>query len=314
MAATPDAAGPPATPWVVAHRGASAYAPENTIPAFTLAAEQGATFVEFDLQRTKDGALVLLHDTDARAHDRRRGGLPRSRPAGRGEGRDATAVAAGRLHAGRSAPARRRPLVRRALRGHAHPDVCRDDRGGARADRAVHRAEGARPVSGHRGGDAGRVEGRRPGSAMGRPAHAGAAAVVHGRTASSILARDLQHPPADPSALRSGRRGAVDRRSRAGGGPDVRDRAEPRQAGGARRSDARPPRARARGMLVTPYTFRASVGRHVRRRRRRDARRACAGRRRRDHRQPGQGVREGRASAVPCRRGGSETAPYLTKM
>lgn len=58
-----QAAAPPSRPWVVAHRGASAYAPENTLPAFTLAAEQGATFVEFDLQRTKDGALVLLHDT-----------------------------------------------------------------------------------------------------------------------------------------------------------------------------------------------------------------------------------------------------------
>lgn len=53
----------PRTPWVVAHRGASAYAPENTVPAFTLAADQGATFVEIDLQRTRDGALVVLHDT-----------------------------------------------------------------------------------------------------------------------------------------------------------------------------------------------------------------------------------------------------------
>lgn len=63
MTNTPDAAGPPATPWVVAHRGASARAPENTIPAFVQAADLGATFVEFDVQRTKDGALVLLHDT-----------------------------------------------------------------------------------------------------------------------------------------------------------------------------------------------------------------------------------------------------------
>jgi glycerophosphoryl diester phosphodiesterase len=63
MAVMTEAAGPPAKPWVVAHRGAAAYAPENTVPAFTLAAEQGATFVEFDLQRTRDGALVLLHDT-----------------------------------------------------------------------------------------------------------------------------------------------------------------------------------------------------------------------------------------------------------
>jgi glycerophosphoryl diester phosphodiesterase len=49
-------------PWLVAHRGASAYAPENTVPAFVLAAEQGAAFVEFDLQLTKDGQLVALHD------------------------------------------------------------------------------------------------------------------------------------------------------------------------------------------------------------------------------------------------------------
>jgi glycerophosphoryl diester phosphodiesterase len=48
--------------WVIAHRGASAYAPENTVPAFTLAAEQGADFVEFDLQLTKDRQIVCLHD------------------------------------------------------------------------------------------------------------------------------------------------------------------------------------------------------------------------------------------------------------
>ena len=50
------------TIWNVGHRGASAYAPENTVPAFTLAAEQGATFVEFDLQLTKDRQIVCLHD------------------------------------------------------------------------------------------------------------------------------------------------------------------------------------------------------------------------------------------------------------
>ena len=50
------------TPWLIAHRGASAYAPENTVPAFRLAAEQGATFVEFDLRLTKDRQLVCLHD------------------------------------------------------------------------------------------------------------------------------------------------------------------------------------------------------------------------------------------------------------
>jgi len=49
-------------PWLIAHRGASAYAPENTVPAFRLAADQGATFVEFDLQLTKDRQIVCLHD------------------------------------------------------------------------------------------------------------------------------------------------------------------------------------------------------------------------------------------------------------
>jgi glycerophosphoryl diester phosphodiesterase len=52
----------PSRPWLIAHRGASAYAPENTVPAFVLAADQGATFVEFDLRLTKDGAVVCLHD------------------------------------------------------------------------------------------------------------------------------------------------------------------------------------------------------------------------------------------------------------
>lgn len=52
----------PKRPWIVGHRGASAYAPENTIPALLLAAQQGATYVEYDLQPTKDGVLVLLHD------------------------------------------------------------------------------------------------------------------------------------------------------------------------------------------------------------------------------------------------------------
>jgi len=47
---------------LVAHRGASAYAPEHTVEAYRLAIEQGADFVEQDLQVTKDGALVCLHD------------------------------------------------------------------------------------------------------------------------------------------------------------------------------------------------------------------------------------------------------------
>lgn len=49
-------------PLVIAHRGASAYAPENTMPAFVLAAEQGAEMAELDVQRTADGAIVVFHD------------------------------------------------------------------------------------------------------------------------------------------------------------------------------------------------------------------------------------------------------------
>src|SRR5215475_9641455 len=47
---------------LIAHRGASAYAPEHTTEAYRLAIEQGSDFVEQDLQITKDGALVCLHD------------------------------------------------------------------------------------------------------------------------------------------------------------------------------------------------------------------------------------------------------------
>ncbi|WP_431910578.1 glycerophosphodiester phosphodiesterase [Nonomuraea jabiensis] len=47
----------------VAHRGASAYAPENTIAAFELADKQRADVFELDVQETKDHELVLMHDT-----------------------------------------------------------------------------------------------------------------------------------------------------------------------------------------------------------------------------------------------------------
>ena len=47
---------------VFAHRGASAYAPENTLPAFALAMEQGADGIELDIHLTKDGELVVIHD------------------------------------------------------------------------------------------------------------------------------------------------------------------------------------------------------------------------------------------------------------
>ncbi|MFJ9848845.1 glycerophosphodiester phosphodiesterase [Streptomyces sp. NPDC101150] len=50
-------------PLVIAHRGASRYAPENTLAAVDAAHRRGLTWVENDVQRTKDGQLVVLHDT-----------------------------------------------------------------------------------------------------------------------------------------------------------------------------------------------------------------------------------------------------------
>ena len=47
---------------LVAHRGASAYAPEHTGAAYELAIEQGADYIEPDLQITSDGVLIALHD------------------------------------------------------------------------------------------------------------------------------------------------------------------------------------------------------------------------------------------------------------
>ncbi|MCG5214540.1 glycerophosphodiester phosphodiesterase family protein [Streptosporangium soli] len=70
-AIVPEAvAAPPSTVVNVAHRGASAYAPENTVAAFKLARRQQADMVEFDVQETRDRRLVVMHDaTLARTTD-----------------------------------------------------------------------------------------------------------------------------------------------------------------------------------------------------------------------------------------------------
>lgn len=47
-----------------AHRGASAYYPENTLSAFYAGIDMGANGVETDVQKTRDGVLVLFHDRD----------------------------------------------------------------------------------------------------------------------------------------------------------------------------------------------------------------------------------------------------------
>lgn len=47
---------------VIAHRGASAYAPENTMISFVKAAQCGATWVEFDVKLAGDGTAIVFHD------------------------------------------------------------------------------------------------------------------------------------------------------------------------------------------------------------------------------------------------------------
>jgi glycerophosphoryl diester phosphodiesterase len=52
----------PRTLGIIAHRGASGYAPENTSAAFDLAIELGATAIEIDVRMTRDGHLIVWHD------------------------------------------------------------------------------------------------------------------------------------------------------------------------------------------------------------------------------------------------------------
>lgn len=47
----------------LAHRGASGFAPENTLSAFDMAVRIGADYLELDVQMSKDGQLVVIHDT-----------------------------------------------------------------------------------------------------------------------------------------------------------------------------------------------------------------------------------------------------------
>ncbi|BCB03574.1 glycerophosphodiester phosphodiesterase [Bacillus sp. KH172YL63] len=46
----------------ISHRGASAYAPEHTLPSYQLGEDMGGDYIEIDLQMTKDGELVAMHD------------------------------------------------------------------------------------------------------------------------------------------------------------------------------------------------------------------------------------------------------------
>jgi len=52
----------PSEPQLIAHRGGPVYRPENTIAAFRNAIDIGVDWIEMDVQRTKDGVLVVFHD------------------------------------------------------------------------------------------------------------------------------------------------------------------------------------------------------------------------------------------------------------
>lgn len=60
-------------PLIIAHRGASALAPENTLTAFRQAIEAGANGIEFDVRISKDGVPVVFHDSTLRRIARREG-------------------------------------------------------------------------------------------------------------------------------------------------------------------------------------------------------------------------------------------------
>ena len=79
---------PTGVPVVVAHRGHSTAAPENTLPAFAAAAAAGAGMIETDVRLTSDGTAVLLHDATLGRTTNLRGRVDRT-PADKLAGADA---------------------------------------------------------------------------------------------------------------------------------------------------------------------------------------------------------------------------------
>ncbi len=63
-------------PLIIAHRGASAHAPENTIAAFRAAVDAGADGIEFDVRLAKDGVPVVIHDRTLNRTGRINGTVP----------------------------------------------------------------------------------------------------------------------------------------------------------------------------------------------------------------------------------------------
>jgi len=57
----------------IGHRGARAYAPENTLTSFKKALEIGVDAIELDIRKTKDNKLVVIHDADVKRTTNKKG-------------------------------------------------------------------------------------------------------------------------------------------------------------------------------------------------------------------------------------------------
>ena len=141
----------------IAHRGASGYAPEHTAPAYTLAIEQKADFVEPDLGVTKDGVLICLHDDTLERTTNVAEVFPDRFSRRTSErGRPGEALARQRLHARRDQAARRRQWFDPKFAGARVPTFEEMHRSGARQGRALPGAEVAAALhrARHRHGEA----------------------------------------------------------------------------------------------------------------------------------------------------------------
>ena len=137
VGAAPDASS------VVAHRGASAYAPEHTLAAYRLAIEQGADFVEQDLAVTRDGVLICLHDASLERTTNVEQLFPNRSVEAEIEGRKRKAWLANDFTLAEIKQPRRRLVVRSEVRGRARAHLRRSGRPGEGQGRSLPRTEDA---------------------------------------------------------------------------------------------------------------------------------------------------------------------------
>ena len=135
----------------VAHRGASAYAPEHTLAAYKLAIEMGADLRRAGPRGHQGRRADLPARRQPRAHDECRGGVPGSRREHQPGGQDPQGVGRQRLHAGRDQAARRGIVVQREIQGREGADLRRGRRDRSRQGRHVSGVEDAGDLRGPQG-------------------------------------------------------------------------------------------------------------------------------------------------------------------